>query len=763
VWRGHWAKKSVLGPGINRELAGKSKGHREVATLVEGCKEILVVDETHSTNSYDFKLLNLMVKDQFNLGYPVCHAISSHSDEATLKFVFKAIKERYPDIKINCCITDDDPALINSITSGLDEVVWHILCIWHIHRTLQAKLREHVKDNELLDEMYNVLCVLIAEPDEVQFQALVDSFTDEYALKSPAFHKYFVNTFFPKAQKWAKCFRKMHHGNTDTTMLVESFHNILKTVYLKRKPCKRLDDLLVLLLQIEEDYYVRYINAVETETMSDKDFKDLATRHSKGSNIPDKDVSQISSHHWTVRSQDKKTDDTLYHVIKCADVCSSSSCIYVCTHCVSLCAHLYTCSCPDMFPLCKHVHKVFSMSSSQLPEYPVQEEVEPEFFTVSITNSQVGDPDKNVIDQECTAIARRIENVREIMNDVGENYLENSPVKKFMLSRIEATLKDLQMQCKVLCDDSPPTVVPSMDVKTHTASNEKLKKQLKPFVKKRKGKKKTGLQRPSRQSIQEVKQFLLQETSENDIVDSLFAEKDLSGQSGDVLHDCGDSDEILASKLPLSAFNPNDVVLEYQGIKVSQLHLKALNESLDLRELPALLKADPKFVHGWIYDSIINVYFKILESDSLFACDSTVALKLYLGSYKFKNFPSKLSSKSVILLPGNIDGNHWIVIAVELKTSSIWLYNPLSRQGSLLSNSERKFLSAVAVFLRDVFPSVQSWTIKRHFDVQKDAISCGVHICWFGHCVSSNVPVGPLEDPLAFRKSIYNSVLSLAG
>lgn len=82
-------------------------------------KVILVMDETHDTNDSGYKLLNLMVKDEFYLGYPVGHLITSKSDGPTLQHFHRAIKERCPDIIINCCITDDDPALINGLQAGM--------------------------------------------------------------------------------------------------------------------------------------------------------------------------------------------------------------------------------------------------------------------------------------------------------------------------------------------------------------------------------------------------------------------------------------------------------------------------------------------------------------------------------------------------------------------------------------------------------------------------------------------------------------------
>ena len=55
------------------------------------------------------------------------------------------------------------------------------------------------------------------------------------------------------------CYRNFDHANTDTNMFVESFHNRLKTFFMQRKINKRIDDLVILLLDIEEEDYWRYV------------------------------------------------------------------------------------------------------------------------------------------------------------------------------------------------------------------------------------------------------------------------------------------------------------------------------------------------------------------------------------------------------------------------------------------------------------------------------------------------------------------------
>ena len=71
MWRGHWAKKSVLGPGINRELAGKSKGYREVATL-QGRKILKYVLALNVTKKLSSNSAVVIVMDEGKAKVETC-------------------------------------------------------------------------------------------------------------------------------------------------------------------------------------------------------------------------------------------------------------------------------------------------------------------------------------------------------------------------------------------------------------------------------------------------------------------------------------------------------------------------------------------------------------------------------------------------------------------------------------------------------------------------------------------------------------------
>ena len=75
---------------------------------------------------------------------------------------------------------------------------------------------------------------------------------------------------------------------------MNSFHNLMKTKYLKRKQNARVDDLINLLLVIEQDFYLnsqRKLRKVQTPRMPKADID----RHKRGCDIPAVDIEVSSS------------------------------------------------------------------------------------------------------------------------------------------------------------------------------------------------------------------------------------------------------------------------------------------------------------------------------------------------------------------------------------------------------------------------------------------------------------------------------------
>uniref|UniRef100_A0A8D9ARJ8 MULE transposase domain-containing protein n=1 Tax=Cacopsylla melanoneura TaxID=428564 RepID=A0A8D9ARJ8_9HEMI len=216
--------------------------------------KILVVDETHGTNQYRYQLLTCLVVDDNRRGWPVSHLITSKSDADTLKYFFQAMREATPDFNISCVITDDDPALVNSMTEGFDSDFRHILCKWHILKNWKENLR-HKVPKEFVPTMLEELKEIMNAVELDKFDHLCKGFFKKYEdnCRTSSFMKYFHQHYMPRCTKWAMCHRNFPHASVNTTGHIESFHSRLKRFYLKRKVNKRLDDLIDILLKLECD------------------------------------------------------------------------------------------------------------------------------------------------------------------------------------------------------------------------------------------------------------------------------------------------------------------------------------------------------------------------------------------------------------------------------------------------------------------------------------------------------------------------------
>ena len=323
-------------------------------------REILCIDATHGTNQYGYSLTNLLLPDEWGKGYPVGHLISNYTDEKTMYYFFKEIKKRSPNLVVNVIMSDDDYSGPNAIKAGFGEKIRHLLCKWHIHRACQRKLMHHIPtDNTLRDEVYKCLIVILEEKNSNKFNELTEAFEKKYTSKCESFVKYFFSNYMNRVEVWTMCHRQFPHANTDTNMFAEAFHNRLKTFFMKRQPNRRVDDLINLLLEIEEeDFWRRKRDLQYKSTTTPRLSISQESRHKNGLKIEDKDVEHVETHVWRVKSQSKS--DVWYKVTSIQQSCDQDHCFENCRElsCLGLCSHIYHCSCDDNSLLCKHIHKI---------------------------------------------------------------------------------------------------------------------------------------------------------------------------------------------------------------------------------------------------------------------------------------------------------------------------------------------------------------------------------------------------------------------
>ena len=124
--------------------------------------------------------------------------------------------------------------------------------------------------------IYHHLQVLLEEMDVSRFNALLQQFLSFLEVLHPTFLDYFQRECVPHTQEWAYAYRIGAEINTN--MYCESFHHILKIVYLDSKQNHHLDRLLAVLLRFAKDKAFERIQKLEKGKSSHR-MKEILTRH----------------------------------------------------------------------------------------------------------------------------------------------------------------------------------------------------------------------------------------------------------------------------------------------------------------------------------------------------------------------------------------------------------------------------------------------------------------------------------------------------
>ena len=155
-------------------------------------------------------------------------------------------------------------------------------------------------------------------------------------------------------------------------MHLESFHRLLKVVYLQGKQNRRLDHLLSILLKIARDKGFERLQKLHKGKVSHRSCE-LNRRHKKAEEMVSSRLTPIllSDDTWQVESQSNPlacyvVQSQPHHQCDCKLLCSA------CKVCV--CA--YTCTCIDYAihsTACKHIHFLHMKSSSKPDHLPTSD------------------------------------------------------------------------------------------------------------------------------------------------------------------------------------------------------------------------------------------------------------------------------------------------------------------------------------------------------------------------------------------------------
>ena len=198
-----------------------------------GEHKVVCVDATHGTNAYDFKLITLLVVDEYGEGFPCAWCITNREDRAILIEFFASVRTKCGMVRPCWFMSDMAEQYYLAWVSAFDSTPKKLLCTWHVDRAWRGALQQHVHGVESQAGIYNQLTVLMEELDITRFNTLITKvlsliitvqhctlmslyvylFKVRVQLDSDpatvAFGQYFKKYYVCCPEQWASCFRRV--------------------------------------------------------------------------------------------------------------------------------------------------------------------------------------------------------------------------------------------------------------------------------------------------------------------------------------------------------------------------------------------------------------------------------------------------------------------------------------------------------------------------------------------------------------------------
>lgn len=278
-------------------------------------------DSTHGT---------ILVIDEFGQGFPSAWCLSSHEDFTTMTIFFKEIKKTCGVVNANLFMSDKAPQFYNAIK---------LIRTWHV-------------DKAWKEELWKKLETFLLKPKCTK--CFESYYSNRKKTRLRTVWKLFVTDLSPLQSVNNSTSTSTKNGNPKKNsgpiasekafnMYVEAFHRVFKTIYLKGKINKRVDNCLVDLLKYARDMgFDRLIKMTKGKLTYRINI--IHERHNQSMSMPTDSVEKIGDGKWKVLSENGKI---FYKVMEAPTVCQEKdACQMSCPKC-RVCVHSFSCTCPD--------------------------------------------------------------------------------------------------------------------------------------------------------------------------------------------------------------------------------------------------------------------------------------------------------------------------------------------------------------------------------------------------------------------------------
>ncbi len=263
-------------------------------------EKLICMDATHGTNHYDFKLVTVLVLDDFGEGIPVGWLVSNKEDGTVLKEFLKSLLARTGPIETKYFMSDDAEQYFSSWKEVFRGQPRKLLCAWHVDKAWKSKLQT-VTNIETKGYVYCCLRTILQSLDVREFRKLSCNKLSRGCFPTHA-RKTFVNIF-------KRIMRSdVNNGHTAFVLALLSIPICLLRHfidYLQGKCNRRVDQLLSVLLRIARDKVFDRITKTE-KGKSTYRLGEINQRHRSAVKMLNEgsiDTIQVESSLWKVSSE----------------------------------------------------------------------------------------------------------------------------------------------------------------------------------------------------------------------------------------------------------------------------------------------------------------------------------------------------------------------------------------------------------------------------------------------------------------------------
>ncbi len=214
------------------------------------------MDATHGITINDKIILySLVIRHPITgNGAPVSYMLTNNHSRLPISIWLSGLKDigmRPKRITVDCSIPE-----INSINSVFRYSATIQLCLFHVTRAWNKNIKDKIKGDS--PESNKILWgIIMGELKSLMYEKIILEFEKklECFLEKWRDHTEFINYFKrewteeEKTKMWSAAYQPEIFTNMATNIYIESWHNQLKSIYLKRRRNRRIDRLIYILTE----------------------------------------------------------------------------------------------------------------------------------------------------------------------------------------------------------------------------------------------------------------------------------------------------------------------------------------------------------------------------------------------------------------------------------------------------------------------------------------------------------------------------------